>query len=84
MTVIGIVIKWKKELYFSFYIPGMMLMLLFYDFYRVSFVLTFYPLMILMSYYAVEEIIALVQKRNSFMGKGIQTVIQTGVLGVMV
>lgn len=84
MTVIGIVIKWKKELYFSFYIPGMMLMLLFYDFYRISFVLTFYPLMILMSYYAVEEIITQVQKRNSFIGNGIQTVIQTGVLGVMV
>lgn len=54
LTAVGIVLKRKEELYYGFYVCGMILMLLFYDYYRSSFVLTFFPLMVLFSYYAVE------------------------------
>lgn len=57
LTVFGIVLKRKEELYYGFYVCGMILMLLFYDYYRSSFVLTFFPLMVLFSYYAVSWIL---------------------------
>lgn len=57
LTAFGIVLKRKEELYYGFYVCGMILMLLFYDYYRSSFVLTFFPLMVLFSYYAVSWIL---------------------------
>lgn len=61
LTAFGIVLKRKEELYYGFYVCGMILMLLFYDYYRSSFVLTFFPLMVLFSYYAVSWILELVR-----------------------
>lgn len=57
LTAFGIVLKRKEELYYGFYVCGMILMLLFYDYYRSSFVLTFFPLMVMFSYYAVSWIL---------------------------
>ena len=57
LTAIGIVIKRKEELFYGFYVCGMILMLLFYDYYRSSFILTFFPLMILFSYYSLSWMI---------------------------
>lgn len=68
LTAAGILIsvlceKQWHELYFGFYICGMILMLLFYDYYRSSFVLTFYPLMLLFAYYAVRYLMKVVRHR---------------------
>ena len=57
LTAIGIVLKRKEELFYGFYVCGMILMLLFYDYYRSSFVLTFFPLMILFSHYSFSWVI---------------------------
>ncbi len=52
----------KLELYYGFYVCGMLLMLLFYDYYRSSFVLTFYPLMLLFAYYAMQWLFTLARR----------------------
>ena len=68
LTVIGIITsvflqRKERELYYGFYVCGMILMLLFYDYYRAYFVLTFYPLMILFAYYAMQWLVGFVGSR---------------------
>ncbi len=78
LTVVGILTSVflqgrKRELYYGFYICGMILMLLFYDYYRSSFVLTFYPLMILFSYYAMQWIVGFVREHcGKYSGTAVQ------------
>ena len=51
--------KWKEEMFFAFYVCGMLLMLLmllFYNYYRYGFTYSFYPLMLLFASYAVRRL----------------------------
>ena len=53
LTAAGMLMKWKEEMFFAFYVCGMLLMLLFYNYYRYGFTYSFYPLMLLFASYAV-------------------------------
>lgn len=57
LVVLGMLYKWREELYMAAYICGMMLMLLFYDYYRMGFVFTVYPLMMIFAYDALHGIL---------------------------
>ena len=56
LAAAGMVMQWRRELYFVLYVCGMMVMLLFYNYYRYGFTYSFYPLMLLFASYAFHAV----------------------------